>query len=643
MSTQYKIWMALIITILCVLAAVWQVSNIKGIRSRGRRRMNSREEAKNRSSDKRKLSSLEKKMLAEAHRMLTKGKIAPGARILEQLGMYREAVQSLEENGFIHEAAKMLMRMQRHNRAGVIYARHGMWEHAAQCFRVANLPLEVAKCAKEAGDHLMAAEYFEKAERFEEAADFHYISGSMRKAAELFLRGEVYLKAIVAYNKIGIEEKNLATVKFFIHELDFICSSLEKSEVLNSDHEGLVNILLTTDRVLPVLRKMIELGYIDQSKSIYLKSTIDLGPQILSEINYQNSNAEHYANMFLQAKAFNYAGIAYEKMNSFSQAGECFEKAEDLDRAIYCFERGGISLKVSFLKAKKRGTRPKKEASLQSSFVLTDTDPFSEYPGHPAGKGKPTENQPSEDLKIFAEQNTKILPFNPLDRQDSNQISGDNSNSPGFFPPPMNQNLEKSDLLDKHDHRSIPPREALSTDSTSDKLAAYHQRSSDQLVSFDLGIESDGLDNAQLKSIFLQSKFLGDLENPQKEMLWHLGKLHHFSAGEKILSSNEEPLGLYIIVRGATHGFKFQSGTEVLVDQMKETDSFGELWLLTDTPNSMNFVSMVPSTLHIIDRLTFNQFLDRDGTVARKLYKRFTSRLLKRLVTSQNDGTFKSA
>ena len=84
----------------------------------------------------------------------------PGARILEQLNMPREAIQALEDAGLIHEAAKILMRMQRANRAGVIYARHAMWDNAAQCFKLANMPLEVAKCYREAGNLPLAAEYF---------------------------------------------------------------------------------------------------------------------------------------------------------------------------------------------------------------------------------------------------------------------------------------------------------------------------------------------------------------------------------------------------------------------------------------------------------------------------------------------------
>jgi tetratricopeptide (TPR) repeat protein len=618
LSTQYKIWLALLVTIFCVLAAVWQVSNFKGSRARGRRRKNPKEDTeKKRYSDKRRFTSLEKKMLAEARKMLSKGKITSAARLLEQLGMHREAIQALEENGLIHEAAKMLMRLQRHNRAGVIYARHGMWEFAAQCFKIANMPLEVAKCSKEAGDHDMAAEYFEKAERFEEAADFHFISGSIRKAAELFLRGGVHVKAIVAYNKVGVEEKNLASLKFSPHEIDFICLSLENRDVLGSNIDGLVNILLTTDRTVRLLIKIIELGFTDQGTLIFKKSPIDLGPQIMSEISFQNSSSENFATVFVGAKAFNYAGMVYEKMQSFIKAGDSFEKAEEIDRAIYCYERAGVPVKVNFLKAKKKEIRPKKDSGHGNPFAMEDTDPNFQSSDEGNHRGKLKDHHPKENLPFNSEESTRLVPLITPDNQ------GQTLGRPESGLPTANEN-----------QIFVVPPPPLSKKSSPDIKG--------MVFTLDLDSNNGGLASGEDdRRIFCQTTFLADLNDEQRLNLWDLGTLRHVPKGEKILSYHEDPAGLYVILKGKVDCYKLVKESEVFLDQMKPPDSFGELWLLTDSPSSVKFIAAEGVTLRIIDRLQFIQLLDKDGAVARKLYKKLTSRLLLRHQSPQNDKTKK--
>src|SRR5690606_39370166 len=115
--------------LVCLIAAVWIYAESRGYRSRGRRRKGPADRG-NRSTDKRRLSRREKGLYTQAEILLKQGKAMPAARILEQINMPHEAIQALEDHGEIHEAANILMRMQRQNRAGVVYARHGMWADA---------------------------------------------------------------------------------------------------------------------------------------------------------------------------------------------------------------------------------------------------------------------------------------------------------------------------------------------------------------------------------------------------------------------------------------------------------------------------------------------------------------------------------
>jgi CRP-like cAMP-binding protein len=91
-----------------------------------------------------------------------------------------------------------------------------------------------------------------------------------------------------------------------------------------------------------------------------------------------------------------------------------------------------------------------------------------------------------------------------------------------------------------------------------------------------------------------------------------------------------------VIVQGSVACFKQVAGKETYVDQMGEAESFGELWLLADQPTAVRFVATKPTRIRVVGRDAFNELLDKDGTIARKVYKRFTLRLLKRLLKPQN-------
>ena len=103
-----------------------------------------------------------------------------------------------------------------------------------------------------------------------------------------------------------------------------------------------------------------------------------------------------------------------------------------------------------------------------------------------------------------------------------------------------------------------------------------------------------------------------------------------------MLTYHDEPCGIYIITEGSLYVFRSQEGRETVVDTIGAGESFGELWLLADQPTAVRFVAATPTKIRVIAREAFTELLDKDGTIARKLYKKFTMRLLKRLLGHQN-------
>src|SRR4051812_28337529 len=93
--------------ILFAVAAFFTFANARGSKRRGTRRL--AEEARGgnggqqRKTDARTLTGPEKRLYAQAKKLLAEGKVQAAARIFEQLNMHREAIQALEDAGMIHE------------------------------------------------------------------------------------------------------------------------------------------------------------------------------------------------------------------------------------------------------------------------------------------------------------------------------------------------------------------------------------------------------------------------------------------------------------------------------------------------------------------------------------------------------------
>ncbi len=697
MSTQAQILiLLLVIVVVSSVGAIWQFANIRGYQVRGRRRVNAAQ-AKTalRGGDKRKLTPPEKKLYKEAQRMLREKKIPAAARIFEQLGMPREAIQCLEDARLIHEAASILLRMQRHNRAGVIFARHGMWIDAAQCFKTANMPAEAAKCFRESGDHHQAGTFFEAAGRFEDAAASYEQAGEFIRAARLLFLNNERDQSLRFYAKAELGTRDPTSLNIRDDELDMLAAYISAG----NDDDPIINIVTAYERAAPAILALLKKNSINLATKIFKKSAEDLGPVLMSDINYGDESAQKLVDLFLNADQQNYAGRVLERLEEFESAGNAFEKAGDFERASYCFERAGNKVRAKKLKAMNLES-PQRLKYGNNGFALANV----------------TENDSMSDN---------------VDRQDDDRTSGSNESTaflqveqPGESDSDDEEQSQDSD--DNYDDSSeeesdaevnqtppvvvIPPVPVIS--------AAKHEPlkvgasmptppgpNGGNTGNFSLSVlEDEDIDNQETMSTppvppapipvvsvpafvapvpvtpappvqtesglplpkpiplpilspvqsepghtnlgvaaFHRSKFFADLDYRQKNKMWDIGKTQLLKADETILSYNDEPVGIYVILSGTVSCYKLIKDRDTYVDRMGEAESFGELWLLADQPTTVKFVASAETAVHIIDRTAFNDLLDSDGSIARKLYKRFTMRLLKRLLKPQNPNKNQSA
>ncbi len=637
MSTQAKILLTMIILSAITGVGVWHVTNTRGLKARGRRRNSSDHspDKGQRRSDKRELTRQEKKLFAESQKLLSQGKISTGARILEQLSMPREAIQALEDHGMIHEAARILLRMQRPNRAGVIYARHGMWDHASQSFRIANMPLEAAKCAREGNLFEIAIELFEKAERFEDAAECAISAKDFGKAFRLFLKVGSESKAMQILDKTLRNTDNPGSFPLEEAELQTIGRYLGNG----SPGVGLAKALASRNKLGPVILQLLNKGLIKQATDLYLIPQSDIGPSLMAEVNYQTCDAQNLADVFLQVKKYTYAGMIFEKLGVFDAAGDAFEKAKDIDRAIYCYERGRFDDKVKLLKRQLSEQKSRKNSSEDPRKRLgSASEPLSleDHVAKHLEKGSTSEPPPRSRFKSQPDGDTAKLSapaeFDQNPGSDEDTLTPSHPNAAkksgddiGVFSlgvaedtttdePPSHLESETDhepqiETQDDKNDEEVSPQESLSDENPTQKSS----------------------DKSQLQA-FENCRFIEDFSLAQKHSLWHLGESESFETGMTILNYQESPRGLYVITSGQVTCQRIVNSQEVYLETIGESESFGELWLLTELPTTVCFRAKNRVTLRVISREKFSTFLESDGVIARKVYKRFTNRLLRSLL-----------
>jgi hypothetical protein len=654
-ASQHWIWIALGVSIVAFAACIWQLSNMRGVKARGRRRSPAPEPQASRKGDVRILSSSERKLYAESQRLLAQNKVQPAARILEQLNMPREAIQALEDAGLIHEAAKILMRMQRANRAGVIYARHAMWENAAQCFKLANMPLEVAKCAREAGNLPMAAEYFEKVGRHEDAAECFEQLGDYHRAARQFSQAGNRPRAMQLYSRLATSTQNLAALKLEEDELQQIVDYMADGHT----EQGLADVVAPRNKLTEVVLNLVAKKMVRQASEVYLRATTDIGPMLMAEVNYQDGSAAALADVFVSVSNFHYAGMVYERLNDWLKGADAFEKAEDYERAAYCHERAGNESKVKALKEKARNN-PFRGRSGNAHFALstvggdgsedgatavidTNKSPAHAPPPIPVSSTPaPAPAAPaSPSMRLRSPSSAPPPPWSPP----APQPLGEPGGAAGAFSLKLADDSElENEPVREVPRAATPPIPAVvetpvasippAPVSIQPEAEDPNEESALPPVTGQAPVEPVSLDEG--RAAFHKAKFLADLDFEQKNKLWNIGATNSYREGQTILNYNEAPRGVYIIIQGSVSCYKQVGGKESYVDQMGEAESFGELWLLADQPTAVRFVASKATKLRVIDRGAFTDLLDKDGTIARKVYKRFTLRLLKRLLKPQN-------
>ncbi len=607
----------------------------------GNNKANKRRKQRQRRSDSIKLTPQQKKMYVEARKLYKNGNLRASAKILESLGMIREAVNLFEKGQLIHEAADVLLRIHRPNRAGVIYVRHGFWKEAMECFKKANMPKDVARCARKIGELSTAVVYFLEAKEYKCAAECYEDLGKHREAAKIFIKMGMYDKAIQQYNIFLDKQPNLEGIEFNESEIKVIINYI----ISGHGDTRLAEILVVRERVTEVILGLIRKGDIEKAKQIYQKTTFDVGPSLIGHEDSQDEDNRGLGEMFGSAGAYEYCGMVFERLGDFVRAAEAFKMQENFERAAYCYDRAGLKVQVTQMRIEiaKRGPTGKTPIN-QISPTNHVNNPFKmeetasrELNHHNANGGGDLDSELQEKVEELEDTDREgpALPALSLADVESSY------------------NLAEMDIEDEVNRLEIPglkqhseqpsyPSSApiFSTASPpgfSKPVIPSVSRSGNE-VALNIGqspMESE-LDQRYWAGLH-DSKFLADLTKEQQNLFKEIGDIREFQINEYILDYEDEPLGLYFILKGKIGVFKRINGIDTEIDTMESPETIGQLWLLVDRPSKVKFVAREQCRLFSVKRADFMGLLDNNGTIARKVYKRFTMTLLQKLLNIQNE------
>jgi tetratricopeptide (TPR) repeat protein len=569
---------AAMVILLGILYLAWQLIN-SNLAGRARR------DQKKRKSDRRRLSRAEKRAYRYAQKLYQEGNFRGCAKILEQLGMLRESINILEKAGLIKEAADVLIRIQRPNRAGYMLARHGMWKPAMDCYKKANMPLEVGKCARELGDLPTAIPYFVEAGAMLEAAECYLELGKHHEAARHFLRVKEFDRALDQYIHLVDSHPDIDKIDFSEEELGFIMRKLIEEKV----DTRLADILVARKRMVKLMVELIRNNNLASASAAYLRNTSDIGPELISYKDFTREENLLLGALFSNVGAYEYSGMVYERMAEFDRAGESFEKGELFERAAYCYERAMNKTKATEMQimSTQRGTRNITNSKAAAASRAPE-------PAKPKAPQKP--------VNPFSIQDTST---NALVHAEGHGRGDARVPSQPSVPAPTDAYLKKTSMVDA----PVQPVKA-------------------------------GPDRSFNWDAFLQAEFLVDLSTPEQELLQDICKAREYPKGSVILEFDHEPIGIYFLLRGTISVWKRDgSGNEFEADKLEESDTFGELWLLMDQPSRVKFVAQSTVQVGWIKRADFEMLMDKNGAIARKLYKRYALRLVMKLVNDRNQKT----
>lgn len=266
------------------------------------------------------------------------------AQLLEDAQLQREAIDLLEANGLLDDAAAMLMKINRPNRAGVIFERNKNFEKAALYYLRAKLVDDAKRCCKQIKEYTFALST-ELAVLFAEAGDK---SSALRLLAGINDRGKIIklTRDTFAYQELAVLLDQKAARALILDSLSI--SDIEHMlQDMPTDHiQPLARVIMWLNESLKGEWVLATFNFIADKRDVAQKFAEQIDEAVLEKfishsrnfngefVHKKRKNIEWTARGLHDAGRWHAGAIAYEKINLSILAGKCWAMHGHEEKAI---------------------------------------------------------------------------------------------------------------------------------------------------------------------------------------------------------------------------------------------------------------------------------------------------------------------
>lgn len=512
------------------------------------------------------------------------------AQKLYKEGNFRACAKILETLGMLRESINILEKGGLIREASDTLMRIQRPNRAGHMLARHGMWKEAIECYKKANMPLEVGKCARELGDIVTAIPYFIEAGATLEAAECF--AEVGKRHEAARSFLKAKDFDRAVEQYVhlvdshpdIEKIDFSEDELlfiTKKLVEGKVDTRLADILVSKHRSTQLMIELIKNNNVRAATAAYMRNTIDIGPELIAYKDFTSEETIRLGELFSNVGAYEYGGMVLERLEEFELAGEAFEKGEFYERASYCFERANNAKRTTEMRIMiaSRGSKPSKPLP-----------PKSEEPAKKSKQENPNPFSISDTATDHISQPARAL--DPI---------------PEVIPKPTDAYLRRG-----MNGLPEPPKMMLDPD---------------------INWES-----------FFQAEFMMDLTTPEQELMQGICRTKEYEKGSVILDFNQEPLGIYFVLDGTVVVSKRDSkGEDREVDQLDPSSTFGELWLLMDQATKVKFSAKTDTLMGWIKRADFESLMDKNGSIARKLYRRYAFKLVSKLVSDQNQRPKKAA
>lgn len=147
---------------------------------------------------------------------------------------------------------------------------------------------------------------------------------------------------------------------------------------------------------------------------------------------------------------------------------------------------------------------------------------------------------------------------------------------------------------------------------------------------------SNSSNQSLLKNVYL----FKELNSSELDSIASIAKVKTFNSGDEIFSETDKADSLYVIRLGSVRIKRSGKEDAIEVAQLGSGSHFGEMSFVDGEPRSASVVANEKTELVSIDFSALNQILDKNPTIAVKVYRSLSHFLCGRLRLTTVDLTF---